>query len=118
AEERVIRDLDAVERQPRLVLAQPERRLAAQHVDVMPARREVLAQLGRDDPASSYRGVANDPDVHNDLNRLARGTGSRTMNPSAHRTPARAPNCASRLSMSCRNNGVFRRVAALPGPGG
>ena len=31
--------------------------------------------------------------------------------PSANATPASAPNCASRLSISCRNSGVFSRVS-------
>ena len=51
-------------------------------------------------------------------NSAGRTTGSRTTNPSAQGHPASAPNCASRLSMSWRNNGVFRRVAAVWGPGG
>ena len=37
-------------------------------------------------------------------------TGSRTTMPSAKATPASAPNCASRLSMSCRNVGAVSRV--------
>src|SRR4051812_1294409 len=95
--------------QPRLVLAEAERRLAAEHVDVVAAQRQVFPELGGDDAASTDRGIADDADIQGaeDLNKLMRGTGSRTMKPSAQRTPASAPNCASRLSMSWRNNGVL-----------
>ena len=47
---------------------------------------------------------------------MGRTTGSRTTKPSAQVKPASAPNCASRLSMSCRKSGVFRRVAAVAAP--
>jgi len=47
---------------------------------------------------------------------LVRRIGSLTTSPSAQRTPTSAPNCASRLSMSCRKSGVFNRVSALSDP--
>src|SRR5205823_5199625 len=100
-----------------LVFAEAERRLAAEHVDVVPARREILSELGGDDAAAADRRITDDADVHRVLNSPARGTGSRTMKPSAQVTPESAPDCASRLSMSWRNNGVFRRVDAVPDRG-
>jgi len=117
AEQRVVGRLDAMERQARLVVGQAERRLAAEHVDVMPAQRQVLPEFGGDDAAAANRGVTDDSDVHGVLKSDARAGVSRTTTPSAQVTPASAPNCASRLSMSWRNNGVFRRVAAVFGPG-
>src|SRR5438034_4160587 len=105
-----------MEGQPRLIVAKSEWRVAAQNVDAVPARSEGLAELARDDAAAPDRGVAHDADVHGTaFNRFARTIGSRTITPSAHITPARAPNCASRLSMSCLNTGVLRRVGAASG---
>ena len=46
----------------------------------------------------------------------SRRSGSRTARPSANRTPACAPNCASRLSISCRKLDAVSRVSTLPGP--
>ncbi len=110
AEQRIGRRFDPVEEQARLVLAEPGRHVAAQDVDAMAARRERLAELGRDDAAAADRRVADDPDVHVSRRghpsrrpprrRPLRKIGSRTTKPSAQRTPARAPNCASRLSTS------------------
>src|SRR5262249_39733318 len=118
AEQRIRRRLDAVERQARLIFAQPGRRFAAPDVGVMTPGREHLAELGCHDPAASYRGITDDADVHGLLKTVERTTGSRTTKPSAHAHPASAPNCASRLSMSWRNSGVFSRVAAVPAPAG
>ena len=113
AEQRVRRRLDTMKRQPRLVVTEAERRVAAQDMNVMAARRQRLPELGGDDAAPADRRVADDADVHGrPLRSPDRTTGSRTMTPSAHATPASAPNCASRLSMSCLNAGVFSRVGA------
>src|SRR4029079_14848365 len=101
------RRFDAVEGQAGLVVAQAKGCVRAQHVHVMAAKGEHLAQLRRDDAAASDGGVTDDADVHGVFNRVGRWIGSRTTTPSAHVTPASAPNCASRLSMSCRNTGVF-----------
>ena len=84
-------------------------RVAAQDVDAMPARRERLPEFGRDDAAAADRRVTDDADVHRlhawwrspsglPLS-VDRTIGSRTTTPSAQRTPASAPNCASRLSI-------------------
>src|SRR5204863_6652024 len=118
AKQRIRGNFDAMERQTRLVVAEAEGRVAAQHMDVVAARGEHLPQLGGDDAAASNRGVADDADVHGVFRSVDRTRGSRTTTPSAHATPASAPNCASRLSMSCLNSGVFRRVAAVPCPAG
>src|SRR3712207_3310419 len=103
-----------MERQARLAVAQPERRIPAEDVNAMAARGQPLPELGRDDAAAADGGVADDADVHASLDSVVRRTGSRTTKPSAQRTPARAPNCASRLSISWRKSGVLRRVGAAP----
>ena len=86
-------------------------------------------QLGYDDPVL-WAGLAEEAErcgFHSVWTSEAYGSdavsplawiGSRTTNPSAQRTPARAPNCASRLSTSWRKSGVFRRVATEPSPPG
>ena len=90
-----------MERQARLIVSEAKRRVAAQNMNPVTARRERFAQLGRDDAAAANRGIADDADVHGiAFMRLARSIGSRTTKPSAQATPASAPNCASRLSMS------------------
>ena len=77
---------DAVKRQARLIVAEPDRRVAAEDVDAMAARGERLAELGRHDPAAADRGVADDADVHRAVfRRLSRTIGSRTTMPSAQR---------------------------------
>ena len=101
AEQRIRRGLDAMKGEPGLEAAEPERRIAAQDVDVVPARRERLPELGRDDAAAADRCVTDDADPHlpvDSLNSVGRTTGSRTTMPSAQVTPACAPNWASRLS--------------------
>src|SRR5262249_55488871 len=112
AEERIARRFDTVEEEPRLVVDEARGHLAAQHVDAMAARRQRLPELGRDDAAAADRGITDDADVH--FISVSRTSGSRTTKPSAQRTPASAPNCASRLSISWRKSGVFSRVAAAP----
>src|SRR6476646_7512483 len=108
-----------MKRQPRLVTAKPERHVGAEDVHAMSTRSERLPQFGRDNTAAANRGVADDADVHQGhRSSPGRTTGSRTMNPSAHRTPASAPNWASRLSIICRKSGVLSRVAATPGTDG
>ena len=42
---------------------------------------------------------------------MGRSSGSLTTKPSANATPASAPNCASRLSISCAKRGDVSRVA-------
>ena len=109
-----------MKRETGLITAEPERRIAAQNVDVVAAGRERLAELGRDDAAATNRCVADnaDPSCQRDALEAASAaqTGSRTTTPSAQVTPACAPNCASRLSTSCLNNGVLRRVPTAFGP--
>ena len=51
-------------RRPRLIVAEAERRLAAQEVHAVTARGERLGELGRDDAAAADRRVADDADVH------------------------------------------------------
>ena len=63
AEERVRRRLDPMKRQPGLI-AQPERRLAADDVDLVPALGERRRELGGDHAAAADRRVADDTDVH------------------------------------------------------
>ena len=48
------------------------------------------------------------------LNSVSRTSGSRTINPSANRTPASAPNWASRLSISWLNVSDVKRVDTAP----
>ena len=101
SEQRIAGRFHTMKRQAGLIVTEAKRRVAAQKMDPMTARRERLAQLGRDDAAAANRGIADDADVHGvAFMRLPRTTGSRTTMPSAHATPASAPNCASRLSMS------------------
>src|SRR5689334_3574123 len=109
-----------MERQPRHVVAEPDRGVGAQDVNAMSANRQLFSELGGDDAAAADRRIADDADVHGTgFIRVERIIGSRTINPSARLTPASAPNWASRLSMSCMNSGVFSLVAtALPGAGG
>src|SRR5439155_26562271 len=96
-EQRVARRVDLVKGEAGMELAEPERNIAADQVDLMPALGQLDRQLGRDDPAAADRRVADDADVHRSCGRT---TGSFTTNPSAKATPASAPNCASRLSIS------------------
>ena len=120
AEQRVRGRLDAMKGEPGLVGAEPERRVAAQNVYVVAAGRERLPELGRDDAAASDRRIADDADPHvldTSLNNVSLVTGSRTTTPSAQVTPACAPNWASRLSTSCLNSGLLRRVPTAFGPG-
>jgi len=84
--------------------------LAPVHVHGVPARGEVLAELGGDDAAAADRGVANDPDIHGYLKRPERATGSRqrvrSRDPSSGSGRARA---AARSSCPARE----RDAAAL-----
>src|SRR6476469_6895021 len=106
-----------MEREPGNIVAKADRSIRAQNVDAMSANGQLLSQLGGDDSTASDRGITDDPDVHGSrFIKLDRTIGSRTKKPSARVTPASAPNCASRLSMSCMKSGVFRRVAATPAP--
>ena len=119
AKERVRRDLDLVEEQPRHSLPHPERRLAADDVNAMAANRECVSQLGRDYAAAADRGVAHHADVHVAcFSSPGRWIGSRTTIPSAKAAPASAPNCASRLSINWRKVGALSRVPTAPCPDG
>ena len=117
AEQRIARRVDAMKADPRVRLAQPERRLAADDVRLVAASREAARQLGGDHAASAHRGIADDPDVH--LSSVGRAIGSRAITPSAKSTPMSAPNCASRLSISCRKRrrGQPRRPCRRSRPG-
>ena len=115
AKQRVGRRQHLVKREARLELAQPERRLGADEVHLVAAARQRLAELGGDDAAAADRGVADHADVHRRLpvrqqRRPDDGIG-RTTKPSANAHAACAPNCASRLSMSCGNSDEVSRVA-------
>ena len=103
AEERVARRLNLVKRQPGMKGAEPERLIGADHVHVVATIRQRHPQFGRQDPAASHRGIADDANVHEKS--VDSTTGSRTIKPSAKATPASAPNCASRLSISWWNRG-------------
>ena len=130
AKERIARRVDLVEHQPGLIVAEPERRIGADEVHLVAAVRERLGQLGRDDPASADRRVADDADIHGSgfrvqgsgfkvqvqrrygfLKRSGRTIRSFTTTPSANATPASAPNWASRLSTSCSKSGDVSRVS-------
>ena len=118
AEQRIRRRQHLVEEQAFLEVSEPERRFRADEVRLMPAQGKRLAQLGCHDPASADRGVADDADVQwtsHDGRRCGRRTGCFTTMPSANATPASAPNCASRLSISCVKLVDVRRVATAPG---
>ena len=102
AKQRIRRRRDLVEEQPFLEIAEPERRLGADEVRLMAAQRQGLPQLGRHHAAASDRRVADDADVQgraHSWRRCGRTSGCFTTMPSANATPARAPNCASRLSI-------------------
>ena len=126
AEERIARRVHLMERQAGLVFAEPERRIGADEVHLVAALGERLGQLGRDDAAAADRGVADDADVHGITVRRWRQLGSHALELKSvsgattgcpvddytlgERTPASAPNCASRLSTSCWKSGVVSRV--------
>src|SRR5262245_22109298 len=120
-EQRVRRGQHLVKRQARLELSEAKRRFRADEMDLMTAFRERLTKLGSDDAAAPDGGVADDADVHRSFqsrSRCGRSTGSRTISPSAKSTPARAPNCASRLSISFMKRGDVKRVCTESAPGG
>ena len=119
AKQRVGRDFDRVEGQPRDAAAPAERRIAADQMNLVAARGKRVRQLGRHDAAPANRGVADHADIHGRcFSRPARAIGSRTTSPSANATPASAPNCASRLSISWRNVEAVRRVGTASLAGG
>ncbi len=64
AEERVGRRVDGVDDDRPARVAQPERDLAAEDVDLVPAPRQAAGQLGGHDAAAAHRGVADDADAH------------------------------------------------------
>ena len=64
AEQRIRGRDDLVKRESLLVFAQPERRLRADHVHLVPPARQRLPELGGHDAAPANRRVADDPDVH------------------------------------------------------
>ena len=99
AKQRIAGRLDAMEPDVGIRFAQAKRRIAADHVRAMPAIGEAPRQLGRHHAAAAHRRVTGDPDVH--FSRCSRIISSRTTTPSANSTPMSAPNCASRLSISC-----------------
>ncbi len=103
AEQRVRRRHDLVEREAVLVFTEPEGHLRADHVHLVTAAREDLAELRGDNAAPANRRVADDPDVHPvpPSSRCAATTRCRTTTPSACATPTCAPKWASRLSISC-----------------
>ena len=64
AKQRIGRRQHLMERQPGLELAEPERRLGADEVHLVPAQRERLSELGGDDAAAADGRVTDDSDVH------------------------------------------------------
>ena len=99
AKQRIAGRLDAVEPDVTIRLAQSKRRIAADHVGAMSATGEGSGQLRRHHAAAADRRITRNPDVH--FSRCSRIISSRTTTPSANATPISAPNCASRLSISC-----------------
>ena len=71
AEQRIGRRQHLVERQARLIVAEPERRLRADDVHPVAADGQRLAELRGDDAAAADRGVTDDADVHGDPGVLA-----------------------------------------------
>ena len=63
AKQRVARRGDLMERQARVKLTEPERRVSADEVNLVAAVRERFRQLGGNDAAAPDRGVAENPDV-------------------------------------------------------
>ena len=122
AEQRIGRRVDPLKRQARLVLASRNGGSVLIRCTSWPRAASALRQLGGDDAAAADRGVTDDADVHGralaagaltSRKMRSRSTGSRTTMPSANATPASAPNCASRLSISCWKRGAVSRVATL-----
>ncbi len=114
AKQRVCRREHLMKREAGLELAQPERRLRADEVHLVAAARQRLSELGGDDTAAADRGVADHADVHRAFPSSSSPvltTGRRETKPSANAHPACAPNCASRLSMSCGKSDEVNRVA-------
>ena len=117
AKQWIRRDRYRLEGETRRARAQPEWRFAADEMNVMSPVGQGVRQFGRHDATPAHRRITHHPDSHGvSLNRLDRCNGSRTTIPSANRTPARAPNCASRLSINCRNVGAVRRVGTPSSP--
>ena len=117
-EQRVRRCQHLVKEQSLLEVSEPEGRFRADEVRLMSAESQRLSQLRCHDAAPAHRGVADDADVQwssHSGRRCGRRTGYFTTMPSANATPASAPNCASRLSMSCVNPADVSRVATAPG---
>ncbi len=63
-EQRIAGGADGVERQPRLEVSQPHRRLAADEPDFVAAARQALGELRGDDAAAADGCVTDDADVH------------------------------------------------------
>ena len=106
AKQRIGRRQHLVKRQPRLELAQPERRFRADEVHLVAAaaRAPCRARWRRcrcRRPTRSRRCRCSSDAFHVGRADVGRTTGCLTTKPSANATPASAPNCASRLSMSC-----------------
>src|SRR5262249_42744378 len=122
--QRITRCVDLVKDEPRVKAAQPERRVRADQVHLVAPIGERLPQLRGDDAAAAHGRVADDADIHarpwgfgpwsplsaSSTNNVSSTIGSLTMKPSANATPESAPNCASRLSISCWKRGDVRRV--------
>ena len=56
--------MDAVERESRLVVAEPEWRLGANQMHLVAAAGQRLRQLGGDDAAAAHRRITDHPDMH------------------------------------------------------
>ena len=67
AKQRIGRRMDAMEREPRFVVAEAERRLRADQMHLMAAASQRLRQLGGDDAAAANRRVTHHSDMHSHL---------------------------------------------------
>ena len=115
-EQLVLVDRDGMEVQARCVRGQAERTLVGDEVHVVPARRQVLAERGRQHAAAADRRVAGDADAQ----RVA--AISETVRAAAACQPDSSVNASSDRSMSSRRTYAIsgassgRRYACSPAP--
>ena len=102
-EERVRRDRDLVVRHAVREDVQPRRHRVRDEVDVVPAARELVPELGRDDARAPERRVARDADLH------ALTPASRPRNP---RRPPRGPRASA--ARFATNPSAYATFAILP----
>ena len=116
-EQLVLVDRDGMEVQARRVRGQAERPLVGDEVHVVPARRQVLAERGRQHAAAAHRRVARDADAQR-VRRHVRDDARRR----AACQPESSVNASSDRSMSSRRTYAIsgassgRRYACSPAP--